>query len=124
VVRIMLTYVLAGVTLGVLAEALAYALALWLYHIAWMRLFNVFLIFGLLFGYVSFALADKSIWLAMGAGALLGLVIEVLNDRWLKIWYFPGDPWAFFKGRPAVVGVGLSWALVPPIIGWTALNVM
>jgi hypothetical protein len=120
----MLSYFWAAVFLGVLTEALAYALALWLYHVAWMRLFNVLVIFGVLFGGLAWLLAGQPWWQQMAVGAVIGTLIEVANDRFLKIWYFPGDPWTFLKGRTAVIGIGLSWALVPPIIGWAAVYVL
>jgi hypothetical protein len=118
----MIKYITAAMFMGVMVEALAYALALWLYRIAWMRIVNVTLVFGLVFGGMAWMLRKEELWIQMAAGAVVGVLIEILNDSLLKIWHFPGDPWTFLKGRPAVIGVGLSWALVPPIVGWFAMS--
>lgn len=114
----MLPYILCAITLGILTEALAYALSLWWYRNAWMRIPNILLVFGLLYGGLSWVLASQGILLQFAAGAGLGLAYEVANDRWLRIWHFPGDPWAWLKGQPAVIGVGLAWGCVPPLVVW------
>jgi hypothetical protein len=112
----MLPYILCAIALGALTEALAYALGLWWYGKAWLRIPNVLLAFGLVCGGIAWALPGP--WLQFAAGAAFGLGYEVANDRWLKLWHFPGDPWTWLKGRPAVVGVGLSWGAVPPLVAW------
>lgn len=112
----MLPYIICAMILGLLTEAAAYALSLWWYRITWVRLINIGLVFGGVFGAASWLLADKGLLVQMAVGAALGLIIEIVNDRILKFWHFPGDPWTFLKGQPAVIGVGLSWALVPPLV--------
>ena len=114
----MLSYILIAIVLGVMTEALAYALSLWWYRNAWMRIPNVLLVFGVIYGALSWATAQQSLLVQFIPGAAFGLCYEWINDRWLKIWHFPGDPWTWLKGRRAVISVGLAWGFVPPIVVW------
>lgn len=114
----MLDYLLNAAVLGLLVEALAYALGLWSYPRAWLRIPNVLLVFGLVYGGLSWGLHGQGALVLFAAGALLGLAYELANDRWLKFWRFPGDPWTGLKGKPAVLGVGVAWGFVPLIITW------
>lgn len=114
----MLPYILIALLLGTLTEALAYALSLWWYRNAWMRIPNVLIVFGLVFGALSWLTAQQSLLVQFVPGAVLGLAYEFANDRWLKIWHFPGDPWTWLTGRRAVIGVGLAWGFVPPLVVW------
>ena len=112
----MLSYFIAAVLLGVITEALAYALSLWWYHKAWMRIPNILVVFGLVYGTLSWVTAPWGLLVGFACGAAIGLLYEWVNDRWLKIWHFPGDPWTWLRGRRAVIGVGLAWGFVPLIV--------
>lgn len=112
----MLLYMLCAIALGVITEALAYALSLWWYHKAWMRIPNILVMFGVVYGGLAWALAAEGLLLMCLVGAGIGVAYEIANDRWLKHWYFPGDPWAFLTGQKAVIGVGLAWGAVPLLI--------
>jgi hypothetical protein len=46
----MLAFVAIGLVMGVATEFVAYALKLWLYRNPWLRVLNVILVFGLVFG--------------------------------------------------------------------------
>jgi hypothetical protein len=112
----MLLYIVCAIALGVITEALAYALSLWWYQKAWLRIPNVLVMFGLVYGGLASVLAAQGFLVQFLAGATIGVAYEVANDRWLKLWYFPGDPWTFLSGQKAVLGVGLAWGAVPLII--------
>lgn len=112
----MLPYIVCAIALGVMTEALAYALSLWWYHKAWMRIPNVLVMFGLVYGGLAWVLASKGFLAQLLAGAVIGVAYEIANDRWLKLWHFPGDPWTFLSGQKAVIGVGLAWGLVPVLV--------
>lgn len=112
----MLIYIVCAMGLGVVTEALAYALSLWWYHKAWMRLPNIIVMFGLVYGSLAWVMAAQSFLLQFLAGAAIGVAYELANDRWLKLWHFPGDPWTFLSGQKAVIGVGLAWGAVPLLV--------
>lgn len=109
----MLTYCVICIALGSATEALAYALKLWLYRAAWLRILNIVLTFGLIFGGMSWLLAGHGVLAQFAAGAGFGLAYEIANDRWLKAWSFPGGTLPWLTGQPAVIGVGLTWGFVP-----------
>lgn len=112
----MLKYIASAIALGVATEALAYALSLWWYRKAWLRIPNILIMFGLVYGGLAYALAAKGLLLQFVAGAAIGVLYEVANERWLRFWHFPGDPWTALTGRRAVIGVGLAWGAVPVIV--------
>lgn len=110
------TFVAIALVLGVLAEALAWRLGLWLYNRPWVRVFNVMVTFGLIYGGLSYALADDGFGVQFLWGAALGLVNEAANDRWFRAWYFPGRSVPWLRGHRAVVVIGLLWGPVPAIV--------
>lgn len=101
--------------MGAATEALAYTLMLWLYRAAWLRILNIVLVFGLIYGGLSWLLANQGVLAQFAAGAGFGLAYEIVNDRWLKAWYFTGGTLPWLSGQPAVIGVGLAWGFVPVI---------
>lgn len=111
----MLTLCAVSLVMGIVTEALAYGLKLWLYRKASLRVLNIVLVFGLIYGGMSWLLADQGVLAQFVAGAGFGLAYEIVNDRWLKAWYFPGGTLTWLRGQPAVIGVGLAWGLVPVI---------
>lgn len=108
-----LMYFAICLTMGVATEACAYALKLWLYRKAWLRILNIVFTFGLIFGGMSWLLADQGTLVQFAAGAGFGIAYEIVNDRWLKAWFFPGGTLPWLSGQPAVIGVGLTWGFVP-----------
>lgn len=110
----MLLYIGITLVMGAVTEAAAHGLALWRYRIGWVRVFNIVVTFGLIYGLLSYWLADAGFPVQFAVGAVLGLINEIANDVAFRAWYFPGHP-RWLKGRPAVIGIGLGWGLVPPI---------
>lgn len=111
-----IAFVAIALALGVLSEALAWRLGLWLYNLPWVRVFNVLVTFGFIYGGLSYALADHGFGVQFLAGASLGLVNEAANDRWFRAWHFPGRSVPWLRGNTAVVVIGALWGLVPPIV--------
>lgn len=101
--------------MGLVSEALAWRLGLWHYNLARVRIFNILITFGLVYGLLSYWLAERGFVLQFLVGAGLGLVNEAANDRLFRAWYFPGRSVPWLKGNTAVVVIGLCWGLVPPI---------
>lgn len=110
------SFVAIALVLGILSEALAWRLGLWLYNLPRVRVFNVLVTFGLIYGGLSYVLADHGFGMQFLVGAALGLVNEAANDRWFRAWYFPGRSVRWLRGNTAVVVIGLLWGLVPPIV--------
>lgn len=110
------SFVAIALVLGMVSEALAWRLKLWLYNRPWVRVFNVLVTFGGIYGGLSYALADAGFGVQFLVGAGLGLVNEAVNDRVFRAWYFPGRSVPWLKGQTAVVVIGLLWGLVPPIV--------
>ena len=111
--RIVLTAAAAGVAI----EAIAAALDWWIYHPPWFRAVNILVVFTLIFGWLSSALVASPLWMRFGAGAAFGIAYEGLNLAVLHAWSFPDDRLLFLRGTPALVlGVGLSWGLIPVLI--------
>ncbi len=110
------SFVAIALVLGMVSEALAWRLGLWLYNRPWVRIFNVLVTFGLIYGGLSYALAEDGFGVQFLVGAALGLVNEAANERWFRAWYFPGRSVPWLRGNTAVVVIGLLWGLVPPIV--------
>jgi hypothetical protein len=112
----MLPYLLIGIALGVATEILARVAGLWRYRHPALPLANVALMFGVVHGGLAHALARHGwIWLFL-VGAAIGVAYEIVNDRVLKAWTFPGTTLPWLRGQVAVIGVGLAWGLVPVMI--------
>lgn len=105
-----------GIALGVVTEALARLLRLWVYQDWLTPVLNVLLMFGLAFGTLSWILVGHPV-LAAFAGAGVGIAYEYANHVVLRLWHFPNDRLLFLHGAPAlVIGVGLAWGAIPPVI--------
>jgi hypothetical protein len=75
---------------------------------------NVVLVFGLVLGVGSSALAGQPAPLRFAAGAAFGIVYEAANFAALRWWSFPNERLLVLRGRAALtLGVGLAWGLVP-----------
>lgn len=109
-------YLLIAALLGVVSEALAWRLGLWLYNRPGVRVFNILVTFGLIYGGLGYGLAEQGFVMQFTVGAALGLVNEAVNDRYIRAWYFPGRSVPWLQGPAAVVVIGLLWGLVPPIV--------
>lgn len=115
----MLPFILIAIALGVATEAVARVGGLWRYRNPWLPVANVVLVFGFVYGGITFALAGRWAWLFV-AGAAVGLAYEIANDRVLKAWTFTAERVPWLRGQVAVIGVGIAWGFVPLFI--TALH--
>lgn len=80
---------------GVVSEAVAYWLKLWLYNKPAVRYLNIVVTFGLVYGSLAAVLAGAGLAAGFLVGAALGLLNEEVNDCYIRAWYFPGTsvPW-------------------------------
>lgn len=102
--------------LGVATEAIALVLGWWVYDPWWLRLVNVAVVFGGVFGWLTSRLAPRALWQRFVAGAAFGVAYEAINVAALGWWSFPGNRLLVLHGTPAlVVGVGLAWGVVPVV---------
>ncbi len=104
---------LACLVIGAITEGLSYALKLWVYKPPWLRLANVIVVFGLVFGWVCTCLAGEPRWIQFAAGAVLGMAYEAANLYFLRWWSFT-DRLPFLRGRLAIIlGAGIPWGVLP-----------
>jgi hypothetical protein len=104
---------LACVIIGTITEALSYWQKLWIYHPPWLRLASVPIVFGLVFGWLSTALADSPAIQRFAIGAGVGIVYEALNLSVLRVFTFPNQRLLFLRGSVALaVGAGMPWGLL------------
>lgn len=109
-----LRIVLACLALGVVTEALSSWKRLWLYNPPWLRVASVLIVFGLIFGWMSTALADYPASLRFATGAGFGILYEAVNLSLLRIFSFPNQQLLFLRGTFALaVGAGIPWGLLP-----------
>jgi len=109
-----------GMAIGVLAELVARAFKLWIYRDAQTPVLNVFVVFGLIMGFIASRIRrlgiDGAFFVAFG----IGLAYEIANFRLLKWWEFPGDRLGFIRGHTAIaVVIALLWGTVPVVIAAT-----
>ena len=105
---------LVCLALGTATEAVSAGLHLWLYEPAWLRVANVVLVFGVLFGWLSSVLAASPGALRFLVGAAVGITYEALNLAVLRAWSFPQDRLLVLQGPVALaLGVGVAWGLLP-----------
>ncbi len=109
-----LRIVLACLVIGAITEALSHWQKLWIYDPPWLRVASVLIVFGLVFGWMSTALADYPAILRFAAGAGVGIVYEAVNLTLLRAWSFPNQQLLFLRGPVALaVGAGIPWGLLP-----------
>ncbi len=75
---------LVCLALGAITETLSRALRLWRYPRAWLRVVSVVVVFGLVFGSLSSAVAQQAVLVRFAAGAVLGCLYEAANLLWLR----------------------------------------
>jgi hypothetical protein len=108
---------LACLALGAVTEAVSAGLGLWLYDPPWLRLANVVLGFGVLFGWVSSALGESPSAVRFLVGAAVGTAYEALNLTVVHAWSFPQDRLLLLHGPIALVlGVGITWGFLPLVV--------
>jgi hypothetical protein len=109
--------------LGIVTEVISHSLKLWSYEPAWLRIANVVVVFGLVFGWLSSAVAEQPIIVQFSVGAILGVAYEAANLLFLHLWSFPNNQVLFLRGRTALIlGAGIPWGLLPivaPVIART-----
>jgi len=109
-----LRIVLACLVIGAATEALSYWKRLWIYSHPWLRVASVLIVFGLIFGWMSTALADYPAILRFAAGAAFGIIYEAANLTLLRVFSFPNQQLLFLRGSFALaVGAGIPWGLLP-----------
>ena len=109
-----LRIVIACLVLGALTEGLAYWQRWWVYDSSWVRLVNVLVVHGLLFGWLSTTVADYPPLLRFAVGAIVGVLYEGANLLLLHLFSFPNDRLLFLRGRVAIIfGAGIPWGLAP-----------
>jgi hypothetical protein len=107
---------LVCLAVGGATESLSYWQRLWVYDPPWLRIVGVLIVYGLIFGCVSTALADYPAVLRFAAGAALGVLYEAANLAVLRLWSFPNQRLLFLRGSIALaVGAGIPWGLLPPV---------
>jgi len=100
--------------IGAITELISHRLKLWTYNPPWLRIANVLIAFGLMFGWVASALAEKSMPLQFLVGAAVGVAYEAANLLFLHFWSFRDDRLLFFRGRLALIlGAGIPWGFLP-----------
>ena len=100
--------------IGAITEGLAYWQGLWTYNRFWKRVASLLIVFGLIFGFLSTAVADYPALLRFAAGAIVGVVYEALNLAVLRVFSFPNQRLLFLRGPVALsLGAGLPWGLLP-----------
>ena len=112
----MLTYVLIGMTLGVVTEVSARLLTLWVYRQSQTAVLNIFVVFGCIMGAIATLVPRHGMLPAFVAGCGVGLAYEVANLAVFKWWDFPDRRLGFIRGHAAIVAVmSLAWGTVPLI---------
>jgi hypothetical protein len=100
--------------MGIVTETISYALKLWVYNPPWLRVLNVVVVFGLIFGWMSTVLAQHPAWLRFATGAAFGIAYEAANLMVFHAWLFPNNQLAFLWGRTALTfGAGICWGFLP-----------
>jgi len=109
-------YALTALIIGVLAEAVARGLRLWVYRSPWLVLVNLIAMYGLVMGGIATLVPRRGAIAAFVLGALAGLAYELLNLRRLQWWSFPNQRLLFLRGHVAILAVlTVLWGLVPPV---------
>jgi len=109
-----LRIIIGCLILGVITEGLAYRQKLWVFDPPWLRLVSIAVVYGLLFGWLSTAVADYPPLLRFAAGALAGVLYEAANLFLLHLFSFPNQRLLFLRGPIALaLGAGIPWGIAP-----------
>jgi hypothetical protein len=110
----------SALAIGICSEALARALGLWRYRSPALLLFNIIVVFGLLQGFcVGWVIggrnATRGIFpVLFMVGAVLGILIEGLNEFWLHAWSWSDRPLlGIRRSVDKSAAVGVAWGFVP-----------
>ncbi len=106
---------LVCLALGVVTETLSRALRLWRYPRAWFRVVSVVVVFGLVFGSLSSAVAQQPVLVRFAAGAVLGCLYEAANLLWLRLFTFQ-EPLSLIRSRTILILLaGIPWGVLPAV---------
>jgi hypothetical protein len=110
----------AALALGVVVEAIARLLRLWTYRSPVLLAINVVVVFGLIQGYgVGWIIGGRH---ALGGvfpvlfmvGAVLGILVEGLNEFWLHAWTWSNRPLlGIVRTIDKSAFVGFTWGFAP-----------
>jgi hypothetical protein len=110
----------AALALGVVVEAIARLLRLWTYRSPLLLAANVLVVFGLVQGYgVGWLIGGRH---ALGGvfpvlfmvGAVLGILVEGLNEFWLHAWTWSSRPLlGIVRTIDKSAFVGFTWGFAP-----------
>lgn len=110
----------SALVIGVITEAFARAMGLWRYRSPAFLFLNILVVFGLLQGLgvgwvVGGRNATRGVFpVLFMVGAVLGILVEGLNEFWLHAWFWSDRPLLGIRrsvDKSAVVGV--AWGFVP-----------
>ncbi len=111
---------IAALVIGAFAEGGAWLLGLWTYRSARLRMVNILVVFGLIQGFgVGWIIGGRH---AMGGvfpvlfmvGAVLGLLVEGLNEYWLRAWSWSPRPLlGIARSIDKAAFVGVAWGFAP-----------
>ncbi len=106
---------LVCLALGVVTETASRALRLWMYPRAWLRVVSVVVVFGLVFGSLSSAVAQQPVLVRFAAGAVLGCLYEAANLLWLRLFMFQ-EPLSLIRSRTILILLaGIPWGVLPAV---------
>jgi hypothetical protein len=105
---------LVCLAVGAATEVLSSWQRLWVYHPPWLRAAGVLVVYGLIFGWMSTALAVYPALWRFAAGAAFGVAYEAANLAVFRFWSFPQKRLLFLRGPVALaLGAGIPWGLLP-----------
>jgi hypothetical protein len=111
---------LAAMGIGVAVEACAGVFKLWTYRSPLFLVLNILVIFGLLEGYgVGWVIGGRAAMrgvfpVLFMAGAVLGILVEGLNEFWLHAWSWSDRPLlGITRSIDKAAFVGVAWGLAP-----------
>ena len=111
---------LAAVAIGVFVEAIAGAFKVWTYRSRLFLLVNIVVVFGLVQGYgVGWIIgghgALRGVFpVLFMVGAVLGILIEGLNQYWLHAWSWSDRPlFGISRAIDKSAFVGVAWGFAP-----------
>lgn len=122
---------LVAVGLGMIVETVARLFDLWTYKSPLFLALNVVIVFGLVQGYgVAWVIGGRH---ALGGifpvlfmvGAVLGILVEGLNEFWLHAWSWSDRPLlGIVRGIDKSAFVGFSWGFAPLVTVLLARTIM